>query len=128
MQVTSLHQGLSGICSDTGLWQHPPQSTAKGTECGQCSPLKGQSFYVRFSSLLGFPSGSDGKESACSAGDWGLIPGQGRSPGEGNSYPLQYSCLENLIDRGTWATVHVVTESDITEQLTLSSLLLLILM
>ena len=43
----------------------------------------------------GFSGGSDSKESACSAGDLGLIPGLGRSPGEGNSYPLQYSCLEN---------------------------------
>ena len=43
----------------------------------------------------GFPSGSDGKESACSAGDPGSTPGLGRSPGEGSGYPLQYSCLEN---------------------------------
>ena len=55
---------------------------------------------------LGFPGGSDGKESACNAGDTGLIAGSilglGRSPGEGNGYPLQYSCLENLTDRGAW--------------------------
>ena len=49
---------------------------------------------------------SDGKESACNAGDTGSIFGPGRSPGEGNSYPLQYSCLENSTDRGVWqATV-----------------------
>ena len=55
---------------------------------------------------LGFPGGSDGKESACSAGDQGLIPESGRSPGEGNGNPLQYSCLENPMDRGAeWATV-----------------------
>ena len=47
---------------------------------------------------MGFPGGSDGKESACSAGDLGLIPGLGRSPGEGNGYPLQYSGLENSMD------------------------------
>ena len=52
--------------------------------------------------LLSFPDGSDSKESACSAGDRGLIPGSGRSPGEGNGYPLQYSCLENSMDRGAW--------------------------
>ena len=46
-----------------------------------------------------FPGGSDGKESACNAGDQGLIPGLGRSPGEGNDNPLQYSCLENPMDR-----------------------------
>ena len=53
-----------------------------------------------------FPGGSDNKESTCNAGDLGSIPRSGRSPGEGNSYPLQYSCLENSMDKGTWqATV-----------------------
>ena len=47
---------------------------------------------------IGFPGGSTGKESACSAGDLGLIPGLGRSPGEGKGYPLQYSGLENSLD------------------------------
>ena len=61
---------------------------------------------------VGFPSSSDGKTSACNAGDPGLIPGQGRSPGEGNGNPLQYYCLENPMDRGAWqATVHGVTKS-----------------
>ena len=46
--------------------------------------------------------GSDSKESACNAGDPGSIPGLGRFPGEGNGYPLQYSCLENSMDRGAW--------------------------
>ena len=46
--------------------------------------------------------GLDSKESACNAGDPGLIPGSGRSPGKGNGYPLQYSCLENSMDRGAW--------------------------
>ena len=56
---------------------------------------------------LVFPGGSGGKESACSAGDLGLIPGLGRSPGDGNGNPLQYSCLENFLDGGAWqATVH----------------------
>ena len=50
--------------------------------------------------LRGFPGGSDGKASACNAGDPGLIPGWGRSPGEGNGNLLQYSCLENSMDRG----------------------------
>ena len=59
-----------------------------------------------------FPGGSDGKESACNAGNLGLIPGSGRSPREGNGNPLQYSCLENPKDRGAWqATVHGVTKS-----------------
>ena len=47
----------------------------------------------------GFPGGSDGKQSDCNAGDLGSIPGSGRSPGEGNGYPLQYSFLENPMDR-----------------------------
>ena len=52
------------------------------------------------------------KESACSAGDLGLIPGSGRSPGEGHGYPLQYSCLENPMDRGAWqATIHGIIKS-----------------
>ena len=65
---------------------------------------------------LGFPCGSAGKESACNAGDLGLIPGLGRSPGEEKGYPLQYSGLEISID----CIVHVVTESDTTEQLSLT--------
>ena len=59
-----------------------------------------------------FPGGSDGKASAYNAGDQGSIPGWGRSPGEGNGKPLQYSCLWNLIDRGAWwATVCGVAKS-----------------
>jgi len=69
----------------------------------------------------GFPSGSDGKESAYNAGDPGSISGSGRCLGEGNGHPLQYSCLENSMDRGTWqATIHRVTELDMTGRLTLS--------
>ena len=49
---------------------------------------------------LGFPSGSDSKESACNAGDLGSIAGSGRSSGKGNGYPLRYSCLENSMNRG----------------------------
>ena len=57
--------------------------------------------YLRFiftSVTLSFPGGSEVKESASNAGDWGLIPGSGRSPGEGNGNPFQYSCLENPMD------------------------------
>ena len=61
---------------------------------------------------LGFPRGSDGKESTCSAGDLGSISGSGSSLGESNGYPFQYSCLENPMDRGDWqATVHGVAKS-----------------
>ena len=70
-----------------------------------------------FDLVLGSSGGSDGKKFACNAGDPGSIPGSRRSPGEGNGYPLQYSCLENPMDRGAWqAIVHSVTkESDTTE-------------
>ena len=61
---------------------------------------------------LGFPGGSDGKESTYNAGDLGSIPGLGRSPRGEHGNPFQYSCLENSMDRGAWqATVHVVTKS-----------------
>ena len=71
---------------------------------------------------MGFPGGSDGKESACKAGDLGSIPGWGRFPGEGNGYPLQYSCLENPWDRGAWQAIYSSwgqKELDTTERLTL---------
>ena len=64
---------------------------------------------------MGFPGGSELAciaASACNAGDLGSIPGSGRSPGEGNGNPLQYSCLENPMDGGAWwATVHGITKS-----------------
>ena len=69
---------------------------------------------------MSFPGVSDSKVSACNAGDPSWIPGLGISPGEGNGYPLQYSCLENSTDRGEGqAAVHGVAK-DTTEQLTLS--------
>ena len=69
------------------------------------------SFFLFGHRLLGFPGGSDGKESACSAGDLGSVPGWERSPGEGIGNPLQYSCLENPMDRvACWVTVHVVAK------------------
>ena len=62
--------------------------------------------------LNSFPGGSEVKVSACNAGDLGSVPGSGRSPGEGNGNPLQYSCLENPRDGGAWwATVHGVAKS-----------------
>ena len=63
----------------------------------------------------GFPGGSVVKNPPANAGDTGSIPGSGKSPGEGNGNPLQYSCLENTMDREVWqAIVHGVTESDTT--------------
>ena len=73
-----------------------------------------QNFSNLFSPLsyLGFPGGSEVKASACNAGDQGLIPGSGRSPGEGSGNLLQYSCLENSVDRGDWrATDHGIAKN-----------------
>ena len=64
--------------------------------------------------MPGFPVGSVVKNSAANAGDMDSIPGLGRSPGEKNGNPVQYSCLENSMDRGVWpATVHGITKSQI---------------
>ena len=57
-------------------------------------------FFMMFFDLWDFPGGSEDKESSCNAGDWGLIPGSERSPGEGKGYPLQYPCLENSMVKG----------------------------
>ena len=57
---------------------------------------------MSYTVVKGFPGGSDSEESAYNAGDWGSIPGTGRSPGEGNGNPLQYPCLEKSMDRGVW--------------------------
>ena len=67
--------------------------------------------------IMGFPGGSDGKESSFNSGDLGLIPGSGRSPGEGNGYPVNYSFLGSSMEGGAWwTTVHGVTESKMNEQ------------
>ena len=76
---------------------------------------------IKYLSFSVYPGGSAGKESACNVGDLGLIPGLGRSSGEGKGYLLQYSCLEDSMDRGDClGTVYGVSESDTTEWLTLS--------
>ena len=69
---------------------------------------------MKIFSIMGFPGGSDGKESSCNARDPSLIPESGRSSGKGNDNPLQHSCVGNSMDKGAWwATVHGVTkESD----------------
>ena len=92
------------------MWAFPVAQTVKNLPAmqetwvqslGWEDPLEeGMASHSR--SLLGFPGGSDGKESVCNVGDLGSISGLGRSPGEGNGYPLQYSGLENSMDRGAW--------------------------
>ena len=71
-------------------------------------------FGLNITPSKGFPGGSVGKESACNVGEPGWIPGLGRSPGEGNGNPLQYSCLENSMNKGAWwAIVQRVAKSRI---------------
>ena len=72
-------------------------------------------FLSHLDGFQGFPGGSDGKESACSAGDPSLIPGSGRPPGEGNGNPLQYSCLENSWTEEPGRLQRGRKEADITE-------------
>ena len=77
-----------------------------------CINFSVQQWFIQLYIYMGFPAGSDGEESACNSGDPGSIPGEGRSPGEGNGNPLQYSCLENSRDRGAWwATADGVLKS-----------------
>ena len=85
-------------CTSPDGWNHIP---------GTALNLQGMELKCFWYGVIGcFPDGSDGKESACNAGDIGSIPGLGRCLEEENGYPLQYSCLENSMDRGAWrATV-----------------------
>ena len=118
----------------TAIWRTYPRVTAFPREgftkerCEKCilgiKLFEFQSWlHQALHSQKGLLGGSDGKESTGTAGDLGWIPGLGRSPGEGNGYSLQYSGLENSIDRGTrQATVHGVTKLDTTERLSLSFL------
>ena len=100
-------QAWQGLGSpDWGFW----------SRCGplECPPIGSEwaGFLYAHLTWLGFPGGSNGKESVCNARDLGSMCGLGTSLGEGNGYPLQYSCLENPMDRGAWqATVHGVTKS-----------------
>ena len=74
--------------------------------------LEKNMYVYMYMNIWSFSGSSDSKEAACSAGDPSSIPRLGRSPGEGNDYPLQYSCLENPMDRGAWqAAVHGVKKS-----------------
>ena len=78
------------------------QESMKIASCSRYYPSDWSLFRRCIDRYLGFLRGSDDKESACNAGDSGLIPGSGRYPGEENVNPLQYYCLENSMDRGAW--------------------------
>ena len=105
---------MSYVCQVRSV-DHLGRKDTLVNEKGTCQSLKTGSSFSGTSTLygrLGFPGGSDSKESACRAGVLGLIPGSGRCLGEGNGNPVQYSCLENYMRRGArWATVHGVEKS-----------------
>ena len=84
----------TGNLYDPGI---KPQSPSLKADC-----LPFELLTISITGKRGFPAGSDGKESALNAGDLGSIPGSGRSPGEGNGYRLQYSYLENSMEKGAW--------------------------
>ena len=93
-------------------WGHKELDTTEQLSLDGGNAEWSSNFGRQFGGTLYFPGGSEVKASACNAGDMGLIPGSGRSTGEGNGNPLQYSCLENPMDGGAWrATVHGVAKS-----------------
>ena len=98
-----------------GRWAKMSKLCGWHTECEKELQLWSSTeldFFYPVMCQEGFPGGSDGKESACNLGDPGVIPGLERSPGEANGNPLQYSCLENSMNRGAcWATAHDVAKS-----------------
>ena len=111
---TFRHCALS--CKERRTRLMTPQDSSLAVLSGSSVPWVGAAREFFQTLQRGFPGGSASKESACNAEDPGLISGLGRSPGGGNSNPLQYSCLKNCMDRGAWrAIAHGVAESDMTE-------------
>ena len=87
--IVLLHFVAGGdVCPGVSIVEKGPSS----------QPLSASAYAGPEADIWGFPGGSDGKESACNAGDWGLIPGLGISPGEGNGYSLQYSCISITVN------------------------------
>ena len=91
---------LADVCSETHHYLRPRTTTHD--HMLKCNHYSHTLYLNALQIIQGFPGGSDGKESACNTGDLGSIPELGRSPGEGNGNPLQYSCLENPMDGGAW--------------------------
>jgi len=123
--VSAIHQHKSAMAINMSLssWTcFPPPTISHSSKLSQSTWVEFPESYSKFPLgvyftygnvyVLGFLGGSNSKDSACTVGDPGLIPGLGRSPVEANGNPLQYSCLENSMGRGAcWATVHEVTKS-----------------
>ena len=93
---------MKEIKDDINRWRDIPSSWAGRINIMKMTILPNAIYRFNVIPIKFFPGGSDGKVSAYNAGDPGSIPGSERSPGEGNGKPLQYSCLENPMDRGTW--------------------------
>ena len=106
------HTRIAAESSQTRGRIHVPCTGGRILNCWMTTEAPVSVFYLEclktyFQTFLGFPGGSESKESTCNAQDPGSIPGPGRSPGRGHGDPLQYSCLENPMDGGAWrATVH----------------------
>ena len=116
VEAEGIFRHCSLSCKEDRTLLMTPQDSSLVLLSGSSVPWVGaaREFFQKLQ--RGFPGASASKESACSAGDPGSISGLGRSPGEGNGNPLQYSCLENRMGRGAWrATIHGVAESDMTE-------------
>ena len=109
LDATETGRAVGGFCRNPSTNQANWQTYIYTYIYAFCMPI----YFLQWSlSYLGFPGGSDGKESACSVEYLGLIPSLGRSPGEETGYPLQHSCLENSLDRVAWrVTVHGVAKS-----------------
>ena len=109
-QIKSTHQVITGLLSFSHY-------------CLPYNRLLARPSFLTTLLSMGFPGGSDHKDSAYHAGDPGSIPGLGRFPGKGNGHLLGYSCLENSMDRGAWrASAYGITQSDTTDRLTLLSI------
>ena len=113
----SLQHSCLENCMERGVWRATVHGVAK-SRTGLVTEQAFTQTAVQMARLnykaegMGFPCGSAGEESPCNVGGLGSIPGLGRCPREGKGYPLQYSCLENPMDRGVWrATVHGVAKS-----------------
>ena len=120
-EALSNTRNLSGVETRNTGWEGKPVLRKPTQKCSSLLCRGHSGWVVLESGHWGFPDGSDGKESACNAGDRGSIPGSGRSPGEGNGNALQYSCLGNSMNRGAWwNTVCGIAETDATERPTLS--------